>query len=56
MPLPLALPPIAYHSGSQPVGCDPLGSHIRDAAYQMFTLQFITVAKWLLWSSNKIIL
>jgi hypothetical protein len=35
-------------SGSQPLGCDPLGLFITmkiHPAYQMFTLKFITAAK-----------
>jgi len=37
-------------------GLQPLcGSHIRYPAFQIFTLQFITVVKLQLWSSNEII-
>jgi hypothetical protein len=50
--------------GSQPVGLDPFrrqkalsqGPQVRYPAYQIFILQFITVAKLQLGSSNEIIL
>ena len=34
----------------------PWSSYVRDPAYQIFSLQFITVATLQLWSSDKIIL
>ena len=50
-------------SGSQTVGCVPFwnwtissqGPLIRYTAYHIFTLQFMTIAKLYLWSSNKVI-
>ena len=49
------------NSGSQPVVFDTFegqmtvlqGSHIRYPVYQIFTLWFIIVARFQLWSSNK---
>jgi hypothetical protein len=37
-------------------GFQSVGSHVKYSAYKTFTLQFLTVAKLQLGSSNKVIL